>query len=116
MKLTHLEIARTAHEINRSYCIAIGDDSQKPWDESPDWQKDSAVDGIAFTLGHPDATPRDSHESWKKFKLADGWKYGEVKDAEKKEHPCMVEYEHLPLSQRIKDNLFQTTVRTLASL
>jgi hypothetical protein len=45
-------------------------------------------------------------------KKADGWVYGEVKDPEKKEHPCLVEYEELPKDQQAKDSLFIAVVRS----
>lgn len=104
------KIARTAHEVNRAYCNAIGDNSQLPWDESPEWQRKSAINGVAFHLDNCDVTPEQSHENWMREKAADGWVYGEVKDPAKKEHPCMVPYSELPLSQRIKDVLFKAVV------
>src|SRR5690606_2016961 len=51
-------------------------------------------------------TPEQSHALWMKHKLAEGWRYGPVKDEEHKEHPCLVPYEQLPLNQRTKDWLF----------
>lgn len=109
-------IARLAHEVNRAYCAAIGDHSQVAWDEAPDWQKDSARNGVRFTLTHPDATPEESHKSWLAQKCAEGWKYGPVKDVEKKEHPCYVPYEQLPVEQRAKDHLFQAVVRNAQAI
>jgi hypothetical protein len=47
-----------------------------------------------------------------KQKLEEGWKYGEIKDVEKKEHPCMVPYEELDLNQKAKDSLFIAVVRS----
>lgn len=105
-------LARAAHEMNRLYCIGIGDTSQPTWDEAPDWQKASAKDGV---LGALDGnTPQQSHERWLELKKADGWVWGEVKDPEKKKHPCMVDYADLPEEQRRKDDVFIATVRALA--
>lgn len=108
-------IARVAHEINRAYCSAIGDDSQPAWKDAPKWQVDSAVNGVIFHINNPNATPENSHESWMREKTADGWKWGPVKDPEKKEHPCFTEYNNLPLEQRVKDYLFRATIHTLRS-
>ena len=105
------ECARLCHEANRAYCKMIGDHSQVAWEDCPQWQKDSAVNGVKHAIKNPDATPASMHENWMKEKLADGWKFGEVKDPEKKEHPCMVEYEKLPQSQQVKDYIFLCTVR-----
>lgn len=60
-------------------------------------------------------TPEQSHESWFAEKVATGWKYGPVKDPEKREHPCMVSYAELPPVQRQKDHVFVGTVRTWAA-
>jgi hypothetical protein len=42
--------------------------------------------------------------------------YGEVKDAEKKTHPCIVPYKDLPPEQQAKDHLFKAVVSALAPL
>jgi hypothetical protein len=114
MKLTVLEIAEVAHEVNRAYCEALGDESQVPWKEAPGWQRDSAVKGVEAHL-KASLTPEQSHELWLDHKRQEGWKYGPVKDAEKKEHPCFVAYGQLPVEQRAKDFIFSAVVRALSS-
>jgi hypothetical protein len=112
--MTPLQIARVAHEINRAYCAAIGDNSQPAWEDAPDWQQRSAANGVQLHLDNPDTTPEQSHEAWLEQKVAEGWKFGPVKNPEAKEHPCMVPYEQLPVEQRVKDHLFAAVVRSLA--
>lgn len=107
-------VAQVCHEANESLCVTQGDFSQKSWDEAPEWQKTSAINGVNFHLDNPDATPENSHENWLKDKEADGWKYGEVKDVEKKEHPCFRPYNELPKEQQAKDHLFRAIVHALA--
>lgn len=111
-----LVIARVAHEINRAYCASLGDTSQPAWEDAPEWQQKSAIAGVEMHLANPDATPEQSHESWLKQKLADGWVYGEVKDAEKKEHPCCRPYDELPQEQKSKDYLFRSVVHMLKDI
>ncbi|PLR84654.1 hypothetical protein CVD25_01065 [Bacillus canaveralius] len=102
-------IAKICHEVNRAYCLSLGDESQPKWEDAPQWQRDSAINGVEFHLNN-ETTPEQSHENWMKDKVADGWVYGEVKDPEKKTHPCMVPYAQLPLEQRTKDYLFKAVV------
>lgn len=107
------QIARLCHEVNRAYCFAMGDSSQLPWDEAPEWQRASAVDGVRFHKANQFATPDSSHERWRANKEREGWVYGAVKDAEKKEHPCMVPFHDLPPEQQAKDHIFAAIVRNV---
>jgi hypothetical protein len=111
--MTPEDIAKVAHEANRAYCSAIGDATQVPYDDAPDWQKDSAIKGVHFHMLNPDAAPSDSHNSWLEQKRVDGWAYGPVKDAEAKQHPCFVPYDQLPPEQKAKDHIYGAVVKGL---
>lgn len=111
-KMNVEQIAKTCYEVNKAYCESIGDYSQPGWIDAHDWQKKSVINGVKFHLENPDSKPSDSHNNWMKEKLKDGWKYGEKKDPEKKEHPCIVEYEFLDAEQQTKDKLFLSVVRS----
>lgn len=104
------DIAWVAHEANRAYCLSLGDTSQPPWGDAPDWQRVSAVAGVKAHLDN-ELSPQGSHEVWLKHKENDGWTHGHVKDPVAKTHPCMVPYENLPDEQRLKDVLFSAVVR-----
>lgn len=108
-----IEVAKITHEANRAYCQTLGDRSQVPWEDAPQWQRDSAIKGVEFNLANPDAPASASHDSWLEEKRRDGWKYGEVKNPEAKEHPCFVPYEELPEAQKAKDYLFKGIVLAL---
>lgn len=104
-------IARVTHEVNRAYCAAHGDLSQPPWDEAPEWQRVSAVEGVVKALDNPGLTPEESHQHWMASKHADGWTFGEEKDAVAKTHPCLVPYYQLNDAQRAKDHIFLAVAR-----
>ncbi len=106
------QIPKTCHQVNKAFCESIGDNSQPDWADAPDWQKESAIKGVNFHLENPDSKPSDSHDSWIKEKKDTGWVFGEIKDPEKKEHPCMVPYNELPKDQQTKDALFISVVRS----
>lgn len=103
------EIARVCHEVHRAYCEALGDTSQAPWEEAPSWQRESARMAVDLHTFGPEA----SHESWVNQKLAEGWKYGVVTDASKKEHPCLVPFDQLTRAQQEKDHIFRAVVHAL---
>lgn len=108
-------IAEVCHEANRTYCKAVGDDTQVAWAEAPEWQKASAINGVSAILSGQITSPRQSHESWMEQKKRDGWIFGHVKNADTREHPCMLPYDELPPEQRVKDTLFFFITEILAN-
>lgn len=109
------DIARVAHEINRAFCQSIGDFSQPDWNDAPEWQKSSALNGVQMHLDNPEASPSDSHDSWLKEKTEAGWTFGGTKDPVKKTHPCIIPYSQLPVEQQSKDFIFRAVVHSLKS-
>ena len=47
-----------------------------------------------------------NHDDWCKARIADGWVFGEVKNAENKTHPSLIPYHQLPLPERVKNESF----------
>lgn len=107
-------IARVCHEVNRAYCESLGDNTQPEWGSAPDWQKDSARSGVHLHLNNPTAGPEASHQSWMAQKEREGWVYGEVKNPDAKQHPCMVSFDQLPREQQAKDFIFRAVVHAMA--
>ena len=106
-------IARVCHEANRTVQVLTGDPAPSPaWDDAPEWQRQSAVDGVA--AAREGISGEDQHEAWCEHKRADGWVYGATKDADARTHPCLVPYSELPVEQRAKDELFVAVVRALS--
>jgi hypothetical protein len=105
-------VAAIAHNVNRAFCQSIGDNSQPLWDDAPEWQQRSAIDGVNAIVQGVVTTPEQSHQNWSKHKISEGWVYGPVKDADAKTHPCLVPYSELPPEQRVKDDLFYAVVTT----
>ena len=116
MKNFYEQVARVTHQLNKAYCEMIGDNTQVDFEDAPEWQTSSAINGVKFHIENPSANDSASHDSWLKEKVEAGWIYGEVKNAESKTHPCIVPFDQLPLEQQIKDKLFRQTVRSLLPL
>lgn len=109
-------IAKICHEANRALCEASGDHSQVSWELAEEWQRESAVRGVQFRIYNPNASAAAQHEAWCNDKIKDGWEFGPVKDAVKKEHPCLVPYDELPFEQRAKDYVFSAIVNAALTL
>lgn len=107
------DIARIAHEVNKAYCESLGDFSQPPWEDAPDWARDSALNGVRMHLADPNAGPEASHNAWMQQKADEGWTYGPEKRPDLKQHHCMVPFGDLPKEQQAKDYLFRGVVHAL---
>lgn len=120
MNISFEQMAGIAHEANRAYCESIGDLSQPPWGDAPEWQRQSAINGVKFhAFQHAKGevpSPSASHDSWLAEKRTNGWKYGPVKNPTLKEHPCFVPYNELPIEQQVKDYLFSAVVNVFLGL
>lgn len=107
-------IAAICHDANRRLQIVTGDRVvSHSWDHASDAEVESATLGVQNILDGKIDGPRASHESWAAQKIADGWKWGEVKDPAAKTHPCLIAYDSLPPEQRAKDALFVAIVTAL---
>lgn len=111
--MTIEQIAQVTYEVNLAYCQSIGDNSFLPWNEAPEWQRDTCIKGVKMHLENPNATQKDSHESWLEEKRKEGWQWGPFKNPERKEHPCFVPYDELPAEQKAKDYIFRQIVHSL---
>lgn len=107
------DIAKICHQANKAYCEVMGDYSQVDWDFASEELQNSAINGVQFHIDNPDSSSADSHNNWYKFRSAQGWVYGDIKDEKLKTHPCMVPYDHLPVAQQKKDKLFKSIVKII---
>lgn len=48
---------------------------------------------------------KNTHENWSKQRIEDGWKYGEKRNDERKEHPCLIPYEDLSEEEKEYDRI-----------
>ena len=51
------------------------------------------------------------HEVWAQNRISQGWSYGEVRNDELKQHPCLVPYEDLSEEEKLYDR--ETSTETL---
>lgn len=60
---------------------------------------------------------RNTHDTWAKQRLAEGWTYGEHRDDSEKKHPGMVPYDQLSESEKNYDrNTAMETIKVILSL
>ena len=113
MPITNKDVASVCHEANRRLCQILHDPVQPEWSDAPEWQKQSSLAGVLAIIDNPAITSEGLHKEWMNHKLSEGWVYGDEKDEGLKTHPCLVEYNELPVNQRYKDKVFGAIVRAL---
>lgn len=48
---------------------------------------------------------KNTHEVWAEARMREGWTYGDRRNDELKQHPCLVPYEQLPESEKEYDRI-----------
>lgn len=71
----------------------------------------SDVELTAELLALTERLAENVHDVWAKGRIAEGWKYGEQKDASQKMTPLIVPYDELPPSEQDYDR--NTAMETL---
>jgi DNA-binding transcriptional MerR regulator len=109
------DIASVIHDANRRLQIIEGDPRPSPlWDEAPERQVEGAIASVELALAEPERTPEQNHQGWADRLIADGWRWGQMKDERAKTHPLLVPWDELSLEARRKDRMFIAIVRALA--
>lgn len=91
-------------------------------EEDPLSYKPEPIDTLAVTLNEKilkltELLAKNAHDIWARQRLAEGWRYGLVRDDAKKEHPCLVPYEELPESEKQYDrNAAMETLKAIIAL
>lgn len=101
-----------------TYCRMHGDYTIKEWDDAEAWQRESTIAMVKSVLDG-NYSPRGEHERWKAAKVENGYVFGAVKNDDKDAgpltNPNIVDYDKLPILQRMKDSLLiVVTVGTAA--
>lgn len=106
-------IAKVCHQANKAWCESVKDFSLVDWEQTSEEDRMTCIKAVEDIMDNPYMTAEDVHNVWLKHKLDSGWKYGPVKDAGKKEHPCIVAYKDLDEHQKSKDILIRNIVISL---
>ena len=76
--------------------------------------KPESLDGIQLSDELNDlveAMAKNVHEVWAQSRMEQGWTYGQERNDQLKQHPCLVAYEELPEVEKAYDR--DTAVGTL---
>lgn len=57
---------------------------------------------------------KNVHETWAEGRIRDGWSWGPVRNDKLKQHPCLIDYDDLPESEKDYDR--RTAIATLKTI
>ena len=80
------------------------------WEKRDEVFKDQMTSYVEGLRGKTLPTPEEAHDSWWRKYEEMGWKFGEVRDTEKKTHPDMIPFNDLPKDEQDKDEIFLALV------
>jgi hypothetical protein len=107
-----VQIAKVCYAVNRTFCRA----SESSWDDIDPATQSEYITAINSYLSNPNLTPETVHDTWVEFMVDSGWSPGAFIDPDDKTHPNLVSYTDLPFTERLKDEIFMTVVRTMKDL
>lgn len=106
------QIARVCHEAIRAVQVANHEEPSPHWPAAPNSQQNSCLAGVELALAGAD--PETLFKGWADRRRGLGWKYGPVRDEQRRTHPNLVDdWAELPPEQRVKDRLFCAIVGVL---
>lgn len=108
MELQYEDIAEIAHEARRAYCNIGLAEEVVSWNGLPLAEQQDVIELLKFCVENAgqQLNPEALHTHWMGMKLRQGWKYGELTDAEHKEHALLLPYSELSEENRLKMALF----------
>lgn len=96
--------------------IGVGPD-HAGMETSRDYIDTHAVELPASLVSLTETLARHAHAVWERQRLADGWRFGPVRDDARREHPSLVPYEELSEAEKQYDrNAAMETLRAIVAL
>ena len=108
-KINFRKIAKICHQSLNKISQTFGHLSLPHWDLLPSYRKEILINRVK-DAARLRCRPETFHENWLNSKIDEGWKYGPDYDLERKTDPFIVEYQALPVEQRIMDQVFMAIV------
>lgn len=105
------KVARKAHDMWKFFTELVSDEKVPGWELAEDWQRETAISGVKAVISGASSDPKEEHDRWCKEKIGLGWKYGPEKDGNLKTHPCLVDFEDLPICKQGLDPILNWTMR-----
>jgi len=110
------EIAVIVYEATRIFGGSFGDVVWPRVEEAPEWRLKGVKFGVERFVNNPDITSKEVHSNWMWGMLLAGWYWGKEFDVVKMTHPDLVDYDRLPIQQKVRYRLTEVIAKTLLGI
>ena len=105
--LKMVEVAKECHIANNNLMVANSEiPNPVDWNDLDTHTKHMNIESVKKIYDNPNITAKDIHDEWMKNKIKDGWKYGDVKDANLKTHHLIIDFDQMNDIDKMKDQIF----------
>lgn len=108
----YYEVSKLAFHLINEIRKMNGEKDVESFDDISPERQQYSYDLVEKVLDNKNLTGEMLHYEWKQQRLKDGWSYGTPTDRENKIHECLCPYEDLNPFQKLKDNIFISTVNS----
>lgn len=98
-------IAEETYTFINNYKKIISEKYSPAWGRLLPIEQDGYIEAVLYTIAY-NPKPEALHNKWCRDKISQGWIYGKIKNETYKTHPCLIERDKLPLTEKYKDELF----------
>lgn len=100
-ELTDEDLARICHEAHVALRIGLNDSATDVrFDALPQWRKNLVIGEVRLIRERK--SPAEVHQVWVDRLKEEGWRWGIYRDVQLKQHPNLVPYDQLPVSEQAK--------------
>ena len=100
-ELTDEDLARICHEAHLALRIGLNDSADDAhFDALPQWRKDLVTGEVRMI--REGKSHAEVHQAWVDRLREKGWRWGIYRDVQLKQHPNLVPYDDLPVSEKAK--------------
>lgn len=95
------DLARICHEAHLALRIGLNDSADDAhFDALPQWRKDLVTGEVRMI--REGRSHAEVHQAWADRLREQGWRWGIYRDVQLKQHPNLVPYDDLPVSEKAK--------------
>lgn len=116
---TFLTVEQVAVGCNSACCNFLNSsdhtrNAMLPWELMSEEERNGLISRVNIKLTRPEMSAELLHNEWMDMMISEGWRYGPLKDVNKKSDPMLLSYNDLIIEYRMLDVIISRIVSTLS--